>query len=89
LNDRVIPFFDSHDIRLLRDIDLRKTERHEYERYLAVETSITRAPNQEPADQRHLRTFPQNGAERVLPFRVPQKGVCPLADRARVELSFG
>jgi hypothetical protein len=31
--------------------------------------------DQEPANQWHLRTPPQNRAERVLPHRVPQKGV--------------
>jgi transposase InsO family protein len=43
LNDRVIPFFDSHDVKLLRILTDRGSEycgnpeRHEYELYLAVE----------------------------------------------------
>jgi transposase InsO family protein len=43
LNDRVIPFFDSHGVKLLRTLTDRGTEycgnpeRHEYELYLAVE----------------------------------------------------
>jgi transposase InsO family protein len=43
LNDRVIPFFDEHDIPLLRMLTDRGTEycgnpeRHEYELYLAIE----------------------------------------------------
>jgi transposase InsO family protein len=43
LNDRVIPFFDEHDIRIDRILTDRGTEycgahhRHEYELYLAVE----------------------------------------------------
>ena len=43
LNDRVIPFFDAHDIPLCRVLTDRGTEycgnheRHEYELYLAVE----------------------------------------------------
>lgn len=43
LNDRVIPFFDEHDIRVDRILTDRGTEycgahdRHEYELYLAVE----------------------------------------------------
>jgi transposase InsO family protein len=43
LNDRVIPFFDEHDVRLQRVLTDRGTEycgapeRHEYELYLAVE----------------------------------------------------
>jgi len=43
LNDRVVPFFDEHDIRLSRMLTDRGTEycgspeRHEYELYLAIE----------------------------------------------------
>ena len=43
LNDRVLPFFDSHEIKLLRVLTDRGSEycgnpeRHEYELYLAVE----------------------------------------------------
>ncbi len=43
LNDRVIPFFESHEVKLLRALTDRGTEycgnpeRHEYELYLAVE----------------------------------------------------
>jgi hypothetical protein len=43
LNDRVVPFFDEHDIRLSRVLTDRGTEycgnpeRHEYELYLAIE----------------------------------------------------
>ena len=43
LNDRVVPFFDGHDVKLLRVLTDRGTEycgnpeRHEYELYLAVE----------------------------------------------------
>ena len=43
LNDRVIPFFDEHDLRVERMLTDRGTEycgahdRHEYELYLAIE----------------------------------------------------
>ena len=43
LNDRVIPFFDSHEVKLLRILTDRGSEycgnpeRHEYELYLAIE----------------------------------------------------
>lgn len=43
LNDQVVPFFDAHDIPLLRVLTDRGTEycgnpeQHPYERYLAVE----------------------------------------------------
>jgi hypothetical protein len=49
LNDRVLPFFDEHDVKLLRVLTDRGSEfcgnpeRHEYELYLAVE-DITHAP---------------------------------------------
>ncbi len=54
LNDRVIPFFEEHDVPLLRVLTDRGTEycgnpeRHEYELYLAVENidhSRTKAKN--------------------------------------------
>ena len=54
LNDRVIPFFEEHDVSLLRVLTDRGTEycgnpeRHEYELYLAVENidhSRTKAKN--------------------------------------------
>ena len=50
LNDRVLPFFDQHDVKLLRVLTDRGSEycgnpeRHEYELYLASRTSIIRAP---------------------------------------------
>ena len=50
LNDRVLPFFDEHDVKLLRVLTDRGSEfcgnpeRHEYELYLAVEDMITDAP---------------------------------------------
>jgi hypothetical protein len=43
LNDRVLPFFDSHEVKLLRTLTDRGSEycgnpeRHEYELYLAIE----------------------------------------------------
>ena len=61
LNDRVLPFFDEHDVKLLRVLTDRTSEycgnpgRHEYELYLAVEEHRSFAhQNQEPANQRHL-----------------------------------
>src|ERR1700739_4497111 len=50
LNDRVVPFFDAHDVKLLRVLTDRGSEycgnpeRHEYELYLAVEDIDLRAP---------------------------------------------
>ena len=82
LNDRVVPFFDSQEVKLLRVLTDRGSE------YCGNPgaTRIRALPRdrryrsfahqgQEPADQRHLRTLPQDRAERILPRRIPQKGV--------------
>jgi hypothetical protein len=79
LNDRVVPFYDEHGIRLCRVLTDRGTEfcgreSHEYELYLAVEDiDHSRTKTQEPADQWHLRALPSHRAGRVLPGSVPQK----------------
>jgi hypothetical protein len=50
LNDRMLPFFDSQGVKLLRVLTDRgreycgNPERHEYELYLAIEDIIIRAP---------------------------------------------
>jgi hypothetical protein len=82
LNDRVLPFFDSHEVKVLRILTDRGSEycgnpeRHEYELYLAGRGHRSLAhQGQEPADQRHLRALPQDGAQRVLSCRLPQEGV--------------
>ena len=68
------PVLHSHDVKLLRyyhrGSEYCASGAHEYELYLAVETSITRAQT-EPADQRYLRTLPQDRAASS-PYRVPQ-----------------
>jgi hypothetical protein len=76
LNDRVIPFFEEHGLRIDRVLTDRGTEfcgahdRHEYELYLAVgEHRSHPNQNQKPADQRHLRAVPQDPARGVLPRR--------------------
>jgi hypothetical protein len=60
LNDRVLPFFEEHEIALSRVLTDRGTEycgtdAHEYELYLAVEDiDHTRTKIKSPPDQRHL-----------------------------------
>ncbi len=61
LNDRVLPFFEEHQISLLRVLTDRGTEfcgareHHEYELYLALEDiDHSRTKAKAPADQRHL-----------------------------------
>jgi transposase InsO family protein len=67
LNDRVLPFFDDHDLRLSRVLTDRGTEycgnpeRHEYELYLAVEDidhtrTKTRSPQTNGICERFHRT---------------------------------
>ena len=76
LNDRVIPFYEEHNIALQRVLTDRGTEycgthdRREYELYLAVE-DIDPDQGQKPADQRHRRALPQDHARRILPRRLP------------------
>ena len=79
LNDRVLPFYDEHDIRLCRMLTDRGTEycgnpeRHEYELYLAVEdadhsrtrTKPLRGHSTGPADRRNLQ-----------PLRPQTNGIC-------------
>ena len=68
LNDRVIPFFDEHDVPLVRMLTDRGTEycgspeRHEYELYLAVENidntrTKTRSPQTNGICERFHRTL--------------------------------
>ena len=67
LNDRVIPFFDEHEVPLLRILTDRGTEycgnpeRHEYELYLAVENidhsrTKTRSPQTNGIAERFRKT---------------------------------
>ena len=50
LNDRVVPFYDAHEVKLCRVLTDRGTEycgnpeHHEYELYLALEDARSRAP---------------------------------------------
>lgn len=68
LNDRVVPFFDSHDIPLLRILTDRGTEycgnreHHEYQLYLALEdidhsTTRARSPQSNGIVERFQRTM--------------------------------
>ena len=74
LNDRVVPFFDEHGVKLSRVLTDRGTEycgtsqAHEYQRGHRPQPH----KNPQPADKRDLRALPQNGADRVLPSRLPQ-----------------
>ena len=82
MNDRVVPFFDEHEIVVSRVLTDRGTE------YLrqAGEPRVRALPGrrehrshahqgEEPADQRHLRALPQDAARRVLPGGVPQEAL--------------
>src|SRR5215204_6132759 len=79
LNDRVVPFYDQHEVRLCRVLTDRGTEilrkpRAPRVRALSRGRGCGPLPNQdqEPANQWNRRALPQNSAERVLPGGVPQ-----------------
>lgn len=80
LNDRVLPFYEEQDVRLLRVLTDRGTEYcgnrewHEYELYLEIEDidhSKTKAKR--PQSNGICDALPQDGAERVLRRGVPQE----------------
>jgi hypothetical protein len=77
LNDRVVPFYDEHGIRLCRVLTDRGTEfcgreSHEYELYLAVEDiDHSRTKAKSPQTKRDLRALPSHVARRVLSGGVP------------------
>ena len=65
LNDRVIPFFDNHEVRLLRMLTDRGSEycgnpeRHEYELYLAIEDiDHSRTKTKSPSESASASTRP-------------------------------
>jgi transposase InsO family protein len=80
LNDRVLPFFDSHEVKLLRVLTDRGSEycgnpeRHEYELYLAIEDIDHSRTKTKSPQTKHLRALPQDRAQRILPCRLPQEG---------------
>jgi len=88
LNDRVLPFFEEHQIPLLRILTDRgseykgKPEHHEYELYLTIE-GIEHSKTQVRHPQtngicereRHLRTATPNHAGRVLCSSLPEKAL--------------
>jgi transposase len=91
LNDRVVPFYDEHGIRLSRVLTDRGTEfcgtqSHEYELYLAVEDIDHSRTKTKPANQWHLRALPSHRPRRVLPDCLPQEDLSRdrrVADRPR------
>jgi transposase len=78
LNDRVVPFYDEHGIRLSRVLTDRGTEfcgREPRIRALSRGRGHRSHPHQgqEPADQRHLRALPPHRPRRILSGGVPQE----------------
>ena len=79
LNDRVVPFYDEHGIRLSPGADRSRHRvlRQREPRIRALPGGRGHRPHphqgQEPADQRHLRALPSHRARRVLPGGVPQE----------------
>ena len=89
----VLPFFEEHGIALCRVLTDRGTEycgnpeHREYEALSRRREHRSHADqDQEPANQRHLRALPQDGARRVLSHRLPQEDLSRdrrVADRSR------
>ena len=80
LNDKVLPFYQSQDVPLLRILTDRGTEycaareHHEYQLYLATEDiGHTENQSQITANKRHLRTPAPHHAGRVLCHCVSQE----------------
>ena len=104
LNDRVIPFFDSHEVKLLRVLTDRGSEycgnpeRHEYELYLAIEDvdhtrTKTKSPQTNGICERFHKTvlneFYRGGALRHPDRSAPRLGSrCAVDQAATVRLSL-
>src|SRR5215469_1677900 len=79
LNDRVVPFYDEHSIRLCRVLTDRGTEfcgsqSHDYELYLAVEDiDHSRTKTKSPQTNGICERFHRTRARRVLSGGVPQE----------------
>ena len=86
LNDRVLPLFEEHDVKLLRVLTDRGSEycgnpeRHKYELYLAVEDIYHSRTKTKSPQTNGICDASTKPCSRVLSCRVSQKGV-PL-DRA-------
>ena len=82
LKDRVLPFFEQQRLPLLRLLTDRGTEfcgRHDEHPLSAFSGCERRRPHEdegeEPANERHLRPVPQDGAAGVLSGGLPQAPV--------------
>jgi transposase InsO family protein len=80
LNDRVLPFYQQQEVRLLRIFTDRgseycgKGEQHDYQLYLAVnDIHHTRTKAQSPQTNGISERFHKTNPERVLPSCVPQE----------------
>ena len=80
LNDKVLPFYEQHELPVLRILTDRGTEycgradRHDYQLFLAInDIDHTKTKVKSPPDQRHLRTVPQNHLAGVLPGDIPKE----------------
>jgi hypothetical protein len=80
LNDCVLPFFEEHDVRLLRVLTDRGSEfcgnpeRHEYELYLAVEDidhSRTKTKSPQTNGARDPRLFQARASRLVSTIELP------------------
>ena len=92
LNDRVVPFYDEHGIRLSPGADRprHRVLRQREPRIRALPRGRGHRPHphqgQEPADERNLRALPSHPARRILSGGVPQED---LSDHRRAAGRLG
>ena len=87
LNDRVIPFFDSHEVKLMRVLTDRGSEycgnpeRHEYELYLAIEdVDHTRTKTKSPQTNGICERFHKTVLNEFYRVAFRKKVYCSLAE---------
>jgi transposase InsO family protein len=80
-NDRVLPFFDSHEVKLLRILTDRGSEycgnpeRHEYELYLAIDHSRTKTKS--PQTNGICERFHRTVLDESIAWRSARKSIEP------------
>ena len=82
LNDRVVPFYDAHEVKLCRVLTDRGTEycgnpeHHEYELYLALEdVDHSRTKTKSPQTNGIVERFHKTVLDEFYPRRLPQENL--------------
>ena len=95
LNDRVVPFFDQHDLKLMRMLTDRGTEycgnreTHEYEPYLAIE-DIDHSKIKAKSPQTNASVNASTGLSRTNPTpSLSERRYTPRQNNCRQTLTLG